>query len=160
MHVHKELRDKLDEKARECMFIGYADGVKGYRLYDIKDRKIVISRDVIFDETPTKPSSSVVFDLGDEEEATAPSPLVKEEIKEEGDNGSSSSEEKEEESPQQEFQPRRSSRVRRAPTAWWEEHGLKEPPVQWWNHPEFANMCFAAMEEPNNLQGGISMRGC
>ena len=32
------------------MFLGYANGVKGYRLWDPTSHKVVISRDVIFKE--------------------------------------------------------------------------------------------------------------
>ncbi|KAE8698382.1 putative ribonuclease H protein [Hibiscus syriacus] len=41
---------KLDLKSRKCKFLGYADGVKGYRLWDLTSRKVIISRDVIFVE--------------------------------------------------------------------------------------------------------------
>ncbi|KAE8678869.1 hypothetical protein F3Y22_tig00111402pilonHSYRG00400 [Hibiscus syriacus] len=41
---------KLDPKSRKCKFLGYVDGVKGYRLWDPTARKVIISRDVIFVE--------------------------------------------------------------------------------------------------------------
>jgi hypothetical protein len=41
---------KLDSKSRKYVFLGYADGVKGYRLWDPTAYKVVISRDVIFAE--------------------------------------------------------------------------------------------------------------
>ncbi|KAH9657251.1 hypothetical protein KPL70_022991 [Citrus sinensis] len=41
-------RTKLDPKSIRCIFLGYADGVKGYRLWDPTAHKIVISRNVIF----------------------------------------------------------------------------------------------------------------
>jgi hypothetical protein len=41
---------KLDSKSRKCVLLGYADGVKGYRLWDPTAHKVVISRDVIFAE--------------------------------------------------------------------------------------------------------------
>ncbi|KAH9767897.1 Integrase catalytic domain-containing protein [Citrus sinensis] len=43
-------RTKLDAKSRRCIFLGYADGVNGYRLWDPTAHKIIISRDVIFVE--------------------------------------------------------------------------------------------------------------
>ncbi|GKB67931.1 retrovirus-related pol polyprotein from transposon TNT 1-94 [Tanacetum coccineum] len=43
-------RSKLDVKARKDIFVGYATESKGYRIHDLTDSKIVISRDVTFDE--------------------------------------------------------------------------------------------------------------
>ncbi|KAH9651790.1 hypothetical protein KPL70_026888 [Citrus sinensis] len=43
-------RTRLDAKSRRCIFLGYVDGVKGYRLWDTSAHKIVINRDVIFVE--------------------------------------------------------------------------------------------------------------
>lgn len=43
-------RTKLDPKSRKCILLGYADGVKGYRLWDPTSRKVIVSRDVIFAE--------------------------------------------------------------------------------------------------------------
>lgn len=43
---------KLDPKSKCCVFVGYDDSVKGYRLWDPSSWKIVISRDVTFDESP------------------------------------------------------------------------------------------------------------
>ncbi|GJX41309.1 gag-pol polyprotein, partial [Tanacetum coccineum] len=41
---------KLDPKSRRCLFLGYADRVKGYRLWDPTARKVFVSRDVVFME--------------------------------------------------------------------------------------------------------------
>jgi len=41
---------KLDSKSKKCVFLGYANGVKGYCLWDPTAHKVVISRDVIFAE--------------------------------------------------------------------------------------------------------------
>ncbi|KAK3025021.1 hypothetical protein RJ639_044630 [Escallonia herrerae] len=41
---------QLDPKSKECIFLGYEEGVKGYRLWDPVAKKRVISRDVVFNE--------------------------------------------------------------------------------------------------------------
>ncbi|GJS80334.1 gag-pol polyprotein [Tanacetum coccineum] len=41
---------KLDPKSKKCLFLRYADGVKGYRLWDPTSHKVVASRDVVFME--------------------------------------------------------------------------------------------------------------
>ncbi|KAI7815493.1 Retrovirus-related Pol polyprotein, partial [Rhyzopertha dominica] len=41
---------KLDAKAIECINLGFQDNMKGHRLWDLNRRKIILSRDVIFEE--------------------------------------------------------------------------------------------------------------
>ena len=48
MHVPKEKRRKLDNKAEKSIFVGYKDGIKGYKLWNPVTRKIVYSRDEVF----------------------------------------------------------------------------------------------------------------
>lgn len=49
-HIPKENRKKLDAKSQECIFVGYCDSSKAYKLYNPKTRKFVVSRDVTFFE--------------------------------------------------------------------------------------------------------------
>jgi len=41
---------KLGPRARKCVFVGFKKGVKGYKIWDPKDKKIILSRDITFDE--------------------------------------------------------------------------------------------------------------
>ena len=47
-HIPDEKRSKLDEKGERCIFMGYADSTKGYRLYNLEKKKLIINRDVVF----------------------------------------------------------------------------------------------------------------
>ena len=49
-HIARDERSKLDAKSRQCIFLGCQKGVKGFKLWDLKENKLVISKDVIFDE--------------------------------------------------------------------------------------------------------------
>ncbi|CAL2243102.1 unnamed protein product [Prunus armeniaca] len=49
-HVPSPLRQKFDDKARKGVFMGYGSFEKGYRVYDLQSKKIVLSRSVIFSE--------------------------------------------------------------------------------------------------------------
>lgn len=49
-HIPKDERQKLDDKALKCIFLGYSTNRKGYRLYNPNSRRIVHSRDVKFNE--------------------------------------------------------------------------------------------------------------
>lgn len=51
VHIPKENRSKLDPKSAECVFVGYSDTSKAYKLYNTKSRKLIVSRDVTFFET-------------------------------------------------------------------------------------------------------------
>ena len=43
-------RGKLDERAKKCVFVGFAAESRGYRIYSLSKMKIMISREVHFDE--------------------------------------------------------------------------------------------------------------
>ena len=49
-HVPDELRKKLDDKGHKCIFVGYFEDTKSYKLYDLVARKVIIGRYVQFFE--------------------------------------------------------------------------------------------------------------
>ncbi|BBG96481.1 transposable element gene [Prunus dulcis] len=53
VHVPTETRQKLDAKSVKGVFVGYAVCEKGYRVFDPFTKKLVLSRDVVFDESMT-----------------------------------------------------------------------------------------------------------
>ena len=74
VHVSDKLRQKLDDKSFLCVLLGMSDESKAYRLYDPHSRKIVISRDVIFEENEcwdwfvTDPSTPGILEWENNEE--------------------------------------------------------------------------------------------
>ena len=48
-----ELRTKLDKKEHKCIFVGYSEDTKSYKLYDSVIRKVIIIRDVQFVKNET-----------------------------------------------------------------------------------------------------------
>ncbi|KAL0402521.1 UNVERIFIED_CONTAM: Retrovirus-related Pol polyprotein from transposon RE2 [Sesamum latifolium] len=64
VYVHeKKKADKFGEKGRPCVFVGYPNGQKGYRVYDVESQRIYTSRDVIFleDKYPFKQKDDEVM---------------------------------------------------------------------------------------------------
>jgi hypothetical protein len=41
VHIPKENRIKLDKIVEKCIFFGYKDGLKGYKLWNPKNKKVV-----------------------------------------------------------------------------------------------------------------------
>lgn len=54
MHIPKEKRLKWDKKAKELVLVGYAENVKGYRVYDPENNSVTTSRDIIIMEKQTE----------------------------------------------------------------------------------------------------------
>jgi hypothetical protein len=49
-HIPDEKRKALQPKSEKCIFVGYSEDVKGYRLLQTHCNEIIIRRDVKFDE--------------------------------------------------------------------------------------------------------------
>ncbi|GJW27412.1 retrovirus-related pol polyprotein from transposon TNT 1-94 [Tanacetum coccineum] len=50
VHVQSQRRSKLDVRSKKHVFVGYDKQSKGYKLYNPVTRKVVVSRDVEFEE--------------------------------------------------------------------------------------------------------------
>jgi hypothetical protein len=61
-HIPDEKRKALQPKSEKCIFVGYSEDVKGYRLLQSHCNEIIIRRDVKFDENllACKPNSTIV----------------------------------------------------------------------------------------------------
>ena len=78
----------MDSKSEKCIFIGYKDGLKGYKLWNPETRKVVYNQDVVFREVkdvikhefqPKEPEK-IEFELKEEEsDSTAEEELEDEE---------------------------------------------------------------------------------
>uniref|UniRef100_A0AAV1UBQ4 Polyprotein n=1 Tax=Peronospora matthiolae TaxID=2874970 RepID=A0AAV1UBQ4_9STRA len=49
-HIDDAKRTKLEPKSYRCMFLGYSENTKGYRVFNLERSKVVISRSVKLDE--------------------------------------------------------------------------------------------------------------
>lgn len=50
VHIPDGQRTKLGVKSKKSIFVGYPEGRKDYKLYDSNSRKLIRSRDVVFQE--------------------------------------------------------------------------------------------------------------
>jgi hypothetical protein len=53
-HIPDEKRSKLESKSMPCVFLGYCEGAKAYRLMCVETKRIIKSRDVVFLEGTKK----------------------------------------------------------------------------------------------------------
>jgi hypothetical protein len=60
--IPKESVKKFDDRTSEAIMIGYPKNTKGYKLWDINAQKVVISREVLFEEVKM---STEICDLED-----------------------------------------------------------------------------------------------
>ena len=49
-HIPENKRHKLDNKALKTIFVGYPEGTKGYKLFDVQSKRFLRSRNVLFQE--------------------------------------------------------------------------------------------------------------
>lgn len=133
---------KLEQRAVEAIFIGYTSGSNGYKLWDAQKKKVVVSRDVRFDECSgsdqgtdhvddddyaeidisDKPKSNITSTSTKPTDAAQVEPAAPDTPPEEA-SGSGH----DEPTAETEVEPdvpdppplRRSTRERRAPTSWW-----------------------------------------
>ncbi|PNX63533.1 cysteine-rich receptor-like protein kinase 25-like protein [Trifolium pratense] len=51
VHIHDSQRRKLDKKSKRCVLLGVCEESKAYKLYDPTEKRIIISKDVVFEES-------------------------------------------------------------------------------------------------------------
>ena len=72
-HIPKDKRRKWDVKSRKVVFLGYAHNTKGYRCLDPATGKIIITRDLVLDES-SPATGNVPSATADVPQATADVP--------------------------------------------------------------------------------------
>jgi hypothetical protein len=43
-HVPEEMRRNIDDRSEKCIFIGYSDQSKAYRLYNLVTKKLIVRK--------------------------------------------------------------------------------------------------------------------
>jgi hypothetical protein len=79
-HVPDAQRKKLDNKSVKCIFLGVSEESKAYRLYNPANKRIIVSRDVIFVESEkwkwNEDSNSEEFDTTSSEDIDGTNDVV------------------------------------------------------------------------------------
>ncbi|KAE8995982.1 hypothetical protein PR002_g19461 [Phytophthora rubi] len=82
-HIDKAKRTKLEPNSFRCMFLGYAENVKGYRVFDLDASKVKVTRSVKLDErevdgiyeTLPARNGTVIHISEDAHDAVTPAPV-------------------------------------------------------------------------------------
>ncbi|KAE9073838.1 hypothetical protein PF007_g25651 [Phytophthora fragariae] len=82
-HIDKAKRTKLEPKSFRCIFLGYAENVKGYRVFDLGASKVKVTRSVKLDErevdgiyeTLPAGTGTVIHVSEDAHDAVTPAPV-------------------------------------------------------------------------------------
>ncbi|KAE9219741.1 hypothetical protein PF004_g13526 [Phytophthora fragariae] len=91
-HVDKAKRTKLELMSFKCMFLGYIENSKGYRVYDLESNKVKVTRSIklderevdgIYDSSPTESTTAIhstedvdeVVQLEQEQQPAADEPM-------------------------------------------------------------------------------------
>lgn len=84
-HIPDSDRKKLDSKNRVCIFLGYSDESKAYKIYDKEAKKTLINRDVVFVEEPHSVAGDGQATLSSNEKIAyqVPYPMTNSPLKEE-----------------------------------------------------------------------------
>jgi hypothetical protein len=71
VHIPDVKRIKLDSRSSKCVLLGVSEETKGYKMYNPITKKVMISRDVIFEENKiwnwTESVTNVLLKWGDAE---------------------------------------------------------------------------------------------
>lgn len=102
LHVPRQERRKWDSKSTDCIFLGYYEDSKAYRLMQLDSRKFVKGRDVIFFKTQKTFAQRISQNAQTSSQPTGSLELQEEEErndeKERDDNGNRDQDDEEEES--------------------------------------------------------------
>ena len=90
VHIQRDKREHLGLHMEKCIFIGYPDGIKGWKFYNPETRKVIISERADFDERYTYglPAPKILYQNRVQEpnvNTYTPGPIIDNEIHSEHD---------------------------------------------------------------------------
>ena len=150
VHVPKEKRHgKLDKRSNSCIFVGYPNENKGYKLYNPETKQMVRSRDVIFveDKFSEKLSQKDVLEIVNIPERDS---IQYHNTDDELADGEDQATIINEEPTPEEEAPVRPQRERTAPER------LGAVTGEWWNFVEEASVAITDLEEPKSIKQALN----